>query len=635
MLESLRAAQNTWVGKAVLAIIFLLIIVGLSFFGIADLFRSRTSTWAASVGSTEVSAEAFRQAYFEGLQQLQQRLRRQVTGAQARQLGLEQQVLSRLVSDALLDREAGRLGLAISDPQVGRLVVEDPTFANAEGRFDQAKFTTFLGNNRLTEQGFARQQRSGYLRQELIDGVAGSLAAPRAAVEALHRLQTETRSLDAIVLPPSLVGDIPAADDATLQSYFDAHKARFGAPEYRKLTLLAVTPATVAKPDQVSPDDIAKAYDQAPEARFGAPERRTLQQIVFPTQTEAEAAALRIATGTAFGEIASERKVADKDLDLGTVSKAQIFDKPVAEAAFALPDGGSSQPVQGTFGTVLVHVTAIQAGDRKPLDQVAPVLRQELAEAPARTRDALRDIRDKIEDERTSGKPLAEAAKAVGLDVRTFDAVDATGHDKSGAAIDIPDREQVVRAAFASDVGVDNDVIQTREGHQIWFEVGGVEPAHQRTFAEVKSEVETAWHKDETAKRLEARAADLVKALAEGTSVEQVAVNAGNLPVKHVADARRSGGTDLASAVVLKVFDTPTNGAGMAQGDDGSLVVFKVLDSVVPPLDAEDPQTKQLERQYTAYLSEDLLTAYLTRLQGSVAVKINPEVLQSVVGASS
>ena len=40
MLNSMRTIQNSWIGKVGMALIFLLIIVGLSFFGFADLFRT-------------------------------------------------------------------------------------------------------------------------------------------------------------------------------------------------------------------------------------------------------------------------------------------------------------------------------------------------------------------------------------------------------------------------------------------------------------------------------------------------------------------------------------------------------------------------------------------------------------------
>jgi peptidyl-prolyl cis-trans isomerase D len=178
-------------------------------------------------------------------------------------------------------------------------------------------------------------------------------------------------------------------------------------------------------------------------------------------------------------------------------------------------------------------------------------------------------------------------------------------------------------------------VVQTRAGDQIWFEVANVEPARQRSFAEVKAAVEAAWRKEETARRLAAKADELVKALAGGSTMEQVAAQAGNAPIKHIADVRRTGTEGLSAAVVSKVFDTAVTGAGSAEGDADTRVVFKVLDSVVPPMDPDSPQAKQVDQQYRSWLSDGVLTAYLSRLQDSVGVQINPEVLRSASGDSS
>lgn len=627
MLNSMRTVQNSWVGKIGMALIFVLIIVGLSFFGFADLFRTSTASWVARVGKEDVSIDAYRRGYQVAMQQLEQRLRKPVTNQQARQFGLDQQVLSRLITDAMLDSEADKLGLAISDAQVGSAVINDPTFAGPNGQFDRARFTTLLQNNGLTEQSFLRDQRQTYLRQELVDGVAGAVSVPKAAVEALHRLQAETRSLDMITLQPTIVGDVAAPDDATLQKFYDSHKASFAAPEYRKLVVLATTPATVAKPEAVSEADMRAFYDADPNKTFGQPEQRTISQALFPNEADAQAAAAAIKGGKSWAEA-----TAGKAQDLGSVTRAAIFDKPVADAAFSLPADGTSDPVQGQFGTVLVHVSAIQPGTMKPFADVAPDIRREIATSPARTRDALRDLHDKIEDARASGKSLTEAAQAAGLNVQTIDAVDATGHDPSGALVNVPARDEVLRAAFASDIGVDNDVIQSRSGDQVWFEVAGIEPAHQRSFADSRTQVEAAWRKEETEKRLAAKADDLVKVLDGGQSPEQVAAGLNNAEVKHVGDLKRAGAAGVPPAVAAKAFDTKVGSSGSVEGADGTRILFKVLDSVVPPLDVDDPQTAQIEAQYRNLFADDLLTSYLSRLEGGLNIKVNPAALNSAAG---
>ena len=399
-----------------------------------------------------------------------------------------------------------------------------------------------LRDNGFNEQTFVREQRHVYLRQELVQAVAGDLAVPAASLDALHRYQAETRSIDSLVLPASAVGPIPVPDEAALKSYFDAHAAQFNAPQYRKLVVFTLSASALAKPDEVSDADAQKLYDQVKDQRYGTAERRTVQQIVFPNEEEATAASARLKAGASFADLLAERKLESKDVDLGTVTKSQLFDKAVADAAFSLPPNGTSEPVKGNFGPVLVHVAAIEPASVKPFAEVAPALKQEIA--TQRASATLRDLHDKIEDARSSGKTLTEAAKSVGLEPRVIDGVDAQGLDKDGKPVeDLADRDALLRAAFASDVGVDNDTVQGRDGSQTWFEVTAVEPAHPRTLAEVKPEVEAAWRNEETAKRLADKAAELVKALDGGQTLEQVAASLGNLPIAHEPNVKRAGGS--------------------------------------------------------------------------------------------
>ena len=634
MLESLRAIQNTRAGKTILGVVMGLIMVSFVIWGIGPVFTGFNANQIASVGSTSVTVEQFRQAYQSELQQLQQRARRPITNAQAHQYGIDTQVLSRLISEAMLDNQANGMGLVISQDQIAQQILADPAFKGPDGKFDRNQFNAILRDNEMNEQMFVRQQRNVYLRQQLVQGLVGAVATPKTAMDALHRFDAETRSVDYIVLPPSAAGTPPQPDDAALQKYYDERATTFRAPEFRKLVILPLTPATLAKPAEVAEADVAKLYDAVKAQRFSTPEYRTLQQIVFPSEAEAAAASSRIRAGASFADIATERKLGEKDTDLGRVTRASLFDKAVADAAFGLPEGAVSDPVKNAFGATLLHVVKIEPASTTPLDDVAAQLRTEIA--ASRTGEAIRTLHDKIEDARSSGQTLTEAGKAAGVEARTIEAVDAGGRDKSGKPVaDLPDAPDLLKAAFASDIGVDNDTVRTPDGGQIFYEVAAIDPARPQTFAEVKPQVEAAWQQAETAKLLSGKAAEIVGRLKDGTSLEQVAASLGNLPVLHSADVRRQGGTGLDAATVAQVFDGPVGTIGSAPGDARTRVVFKVLGSVVPPLDPDAPQTGQIDSQYQTWLAEDMLSGYLNELQAKVGVKVNPQAFQAAIGSQS
>ena len=299
-------------------------------------------------------------------------------------------------------------------------------------------------------------------------------------------------------------------------------------------------------------------------------------------------------------------------------------------AAFALPEGGVSDAVKTAFGVALIHVAGIVPAAVRPLVEVEPALRLEIASG--RSGDTIRTLHDKVEDARASGKSLAEAAKDAGLEPRTVDAVDAAGKDPAGKQVELPDSQALLRAAFASDVGVDNETIRTPDGGQIFFEVAGIEPARPRTFAEARPEVEAAWRADETARRLKAKADDLVKAIEAGHSFEEVAAGVGNPPVQHANDVRRAGGSNLPKTVVAQLFDAPVGTVGTAPGEGDTRLVFKLLGTVVPALDTDSPEAKQLADQYRDALANDLVTTYLAQAQSRIGVKINPAAYAAATG---
>ena len=66
-------------------------------------------------------------------------------------------------------------------------------------------------------------------------------------LEIINRYYNEIRTIDYFVLPKSAAGAIPSPTDAELKGYFDAHRDLYRKPEYRKISLLVVTPATLAE----------------------------------------------------------------------------------------------------------------------------------------------------------------------------------------------------------------------------------------------------------------------------------------------------------------------------------------------------------------------------------------------------
>jgi peptidyl-prolyl cis-trans isomerase D len=630
MLRGLRQASTNWVGRILMGIVLALIAGVFVLWGIGDIFRGFGRSTVAKIGSTEITVEQFRQIYNDRLQQLSRQLGRPISPDQARALRLEEQLVNQLIAESALDQRARQLRLNLSDDEVARLIMNDPSFKNPGGQFDPARFQLILRNAGYNEARFAAEQRRLTLRREVADTVSAELTPPKSIADAFNRYDNEQRAIDYVVIDRDKAGEIPAPTPEQIAAYFEERKAQFRAPEYRSIVVLSVTPADIARAADVSDAD-AKQFYEANKTRFGTPEKRQVEQISFPNAEEAAAAAERLQKSEiTFAALATERGLTEKDIDLGLVAKSGLIDRAVADAAFALAEGATSAPVQSQFGPRLVHVSKIVPEQVKSFEEMAPEIKQTLAVDRARAEISARH--DKIEDERAGGARLTEIATKLGLTARTFQAVDRAGKDPAGQPVaDLPTGADVVANAFSSDVGVENEPLQVSGGGYLWFDVTGVTRSRERKLEEVRGEVEQRWRDDQIAERLKAKAAALIEKVKTGTSFADAAA-ADSLAVRTTFGLKRTGNsTAIAPKVIDAVFRAAKDGTGSSESATPTeWVVFHLTDIAVPTYNAASPDAKRVEEAMKRSFTEDLLAQYVTSLQNEFGWSVNLNALRTV-----
>jgi peptidyl-prolyl cis-trans isomerase D len=634
MLRGIQKASSGWVGKSIMAAVMGLLVISFAIWGIGDIFRGFGQSNLAEIGNTTIGIEQFRNYYNDKLSQLGRRMGRVITPDQARSLGIDRQILGQLVAETALDQKARDMRLGVSDAQISEKITNDPAFQGVNGKFDRSRFEYGIRELGFTEQRFVQEQRQVIMRRQIALSLTGDLTTPTVAQNAINMFRNEKRTADVVVLGPAQAGDIPAPTAEQLQKYFEERKAVFRAPETRKVTLLSVTPAELARWDVVSDED-AKAYYEQRKNEYGTAERREVRQIIFPNAEEAKAASDKIAGGASFDDIVKERGLTEKDTDLGLVTKSGVIDPAVADAAFALKEKEVSQPIKGQFGTVLVQVTKIEPASQKTYESVATEIKSAIAMDRARRK--IGDLRDKIEDERAAGSTLAETAKKLGLTSTNIDAIDRSGRDAAGNPIpNLPQATDLLSAIFSSDIGVDNEPIQLPNNGWLWYDVTGISPSRERTLDEVKAQVETRWRNDEIAARLQKKSDEMLDKLKAGSKLAEVA-QAENLKVETVSELQRGRIKDPVPQVALDaIFRTPKGSAGAADGASAtSRIVFVVTEVVDPPLDAKSDEAKQTADTLMRGYGEDILTEYVAQLEGEIGVKVNQNALQQITGGAN
>jgi peptidyl-prolyl cis-trans isomerase D len=633
MLRGLRTASSGWLGKTVMAAVVGFLIISFAIWGIGDIFRGFGRGTVAQVGHTEISMEQFRQLYNDRLQQLGRQLGRPITPDQARAFGLEQQLLGQIMAEAAIDERARQLGLGVSDAEIARRITEEPAFRGASGEFDRSRFEQTIRAAGYTEQRFVSEQRRDILRRQLAGAVSGDITPPRAAAEALDRFRNEQRTIEYVVLDAAQAGDIPAPSADELAKYFEARKILFRAPEYRKATILALLPDEIARNVEVSAEDVKTFYERN-LSRFSTPEKREIQQIIFPNKEDAHKAAERMAAGLSFDDLAKERGISQKDLDLGLLAKSDLADRAVADAAFSLQAGQSSGAIDGAFGGTIVRVVKIEPGHTQPLSEVEAEIKHQLA--LERSKTEIRNLRDKLDEEIGGGARLDEAANKLNLPFRTIEAIDRSGRGPDGQVVQLPKGVDLVNGIFSTEVGIENDPLQTPDGGLVWYDLVAITPARDRPLDEVKDKVEARWHDDQVAARLKTKAAEMTEKMKGGATLESLA-SADKLKVETAKGLKRQGDAQgLPTSVVEAAFQTDKGEAGSAEGKTPTeRVVFRVADVEVPKFDPASEDAKKLEDALRNVMTEELLNQYIARVASDLGTKVNQSALAQAIGAAA
>src|SRR5436305_11708248 len=256
MLRGIHKASSNWIGRAIMGVVLGLIAISFGIWGIGDIFRGFGTNTVATVGGTEIRLDTFRQLYQDRLQQIGRQLNRPLLPDQARALGLDRQLLNEVIAEAAMDERARALRLNVSDAELARRITDAPDFKGITGQFDRARFDAFLRNTGSSEARFLAEQRKIALRAQLLGTISGEAPVPKTALDMFNRFQNEERAIEYVTLGPAQAADIGEPTPEVLAKYFEERKVVFRAPEFRKITLVVLTPEDLASRVEVTDADL-------------------------------------------------------------------------------------------------------------------------------------------------------------------------------------------------------------------------------------------------------------------------------------------------------------------------------------------------------------------------------------------
>src|SRR5262249_30238203 len=392
-----------------------------------------------------------------------------------------------------------------------------------------------------------------------------------------YRMLAEKRVADTVMIPFASVTDVGEPGEQDLVDFHDQHAEGFRAPELRSFEVAFLTLDDLAKTVDISDDELMDEY-QKRLGDFEQPDRRHVEQIIVQDQAVVDQAETALKSGKAFAAVAKDvAKMASGPIDLGLVSKEELGEPKLADAAFSLAKDAVSEPVKTDFGWHILHVTEIQPARTESFEEAKPKLRTELARDVADSQ--IGKLMNKVDDAVARGDDLDKMAADLQLKIAKPVDVDQNGRTLAGNTVALPSPD-ILRTAFNTEQGQVSNVGEMQDGGLFVLRVEKVTPSAVRPLSEVRDRVLAAWQQQQRIDRVTKNAKEMVDAVNGGRPLKEVAA-ARKLNVTTTKPLERSlASGELPPQFLSAIFRAKAHQAVQAPSQDG--VYLAELNEVMP-----------------------------------------------------
>lgn len=605
--------------KRLIQIVFVLLIVPpFAFFGLESYTRGiRGADDVATVDGMGITQREFADALREQQERLRALFGRDFDVAALDTPAARLQVLESLVAQRLVNAEAVRSNLVLSKEAVIEEIKSAPDFQEG-GKFSPERYAAYLRSRNLSDEGNVQLLRHQLPVSRLVGAVQATAIPSRAVAERLAALEGQRREVSEALLPAAQFAAQVKADEAALKAYYDANSAEFRVPERVRAEYIVLSAEELGRGEPPTEAEVKAAYD-ARAVDFRVEEQRRASHILVKTKEEADKL-LAEATKSpqSFGELAKKHSQdpgsAEKGGDLGLFGRGMMV-KAFEDAVFAMKPGEIAGPVQSEFGFHVIRLDEVQAGKGRTLEEVrgeltTEVARQKGARKFAEAADGLNNL---VYEQSDSLKPAAERYK---LKVQASGWVTRSGAPDLGAL----NHPKLLAALFSADATQkrrNTDAVEVAPGVLVAARVAEHEPATQRKFEEVKSEVEQRLRRAEAAKLAKQEGEAKLAALRKG----------GDAGLKWSApkSVSRREPKELSPEALRAVMAADPNQlpayVGVERGVEG-YALYRVA-KVVPA----EPKTDQAKgddlARFERHMGNEQLESYVASLRARAKIEVN------------
>ncbi|MBE0665521.1 MAG: SurA N-terminal domain-containing protein, partial [Candidatus Aminicenantes bacterium] len=194
----------------------------------------------AAVGRHKISGEEFQKNLGKSLEMYSKQFKNSLTRQMINQFGIAEQVLQGMVSGLIIQGEAEKLNLDISESELQDAIRAYPAFQN-EGKFiGSDEYERLLAYNQMTVRDFENGLKKDLLGDKLKELVTAGRVLDLNMLKEEYRKENDKAELDFITFKSDAISEEPASTEAEQLDFYQKNKNLFQSMEKRAGDVLAL-----------------------------------------------------------------------------------------------------------------------------------------------------------------------------------------------------------------------------------------------------------------------------------------------------------------------------------------------------------------------------------------------------------
>lgn len=489
MLQSLRDKAQGWIAWLIVGLIALTFIL----YGSESILSSNgEGKTVAKINGVKITQKQLDMAYKQYLQQAGQ-------SSEVNPDAVKKELLQSLIEDAILNQNALKLGMFLSEKRMEQLIEGIPAFQK-DGQYSQELFYQFLSREGYSQNDFLQLLKDALLKQQLQMSILQTAFSVPQDLNSLIKYLLQKRAFGIFIIQRDTFKSNTPINDKEIKAYYDQHKKEFMTDEQVGIEYLLLTKAELMQQFQPTPEQIELFFKENAQA-FHEPERRNVAHILISlpqgataqqkkeAQDKIDLIQAKLKKGETFEALASQfsddTATKQEGGSLNWIAKGEMIPE-FEKSAFSIKNKGEIASAQTQFGLHLIKLNDIQLEKQRPFnevkDEVIDKMKQQWAEEKiAVMSDELSDL---VYDHPDT---LQVAADKLSLKVNASEMFTLTDGPKEK----ILQQPAIVEAISSPTVKEDrnnSELIKLEDGYLVLRLVKHI-PAKEKPLADVKNKI--------------------------------------------------------------------------------------------------------------------------------------------------